>query len=90
MDITRASQAWATPSQGLHTSVGAIVIMVRFHFTSMVVMKEMAVAVPVDSTIICVLLVPATMRLLGRWDWWMPGRALPLKQEETAGDRASS
>jgi RND superfamily putative drug exporter len=33
----------------------------------------MAIAVFVDATIIRVLLVPATMRLLGRWNWWAPG-----------------
>ena len=26
------------------------------------------------------LLVPATMRLLGRWNWWLPGRKLPVEQ----------
>ncbi len=33
----------------------------------------MAIAVFVDATIVRVLLVPATMRLLGRWNWWAPG-----------------
>jgi RND superfamily putative drug exporter len=33
----------------------------------------MAIAVAIDATIIRVLLVPATMRLLGRWNWWAPG-----------------
>ena len=52
--------------------------------TSIVVTKEMglgmALAVLVDATIIRSLLVPATMRLLGRWNWWMPGRRLPAEQ----------
>jgi len=26
------------------------------------------------------MLVPATMRLLGRWNWWLPGRKLPVEQ----------
>src|SRR5439155_20608025 len=30
------------------------------------------VAVVVDATIVCALLVPATMRLMGRWNWWRP------------------
>lgn len=42
----------------------------------------MTVAVLVDATIIPSLLVPATMRLLGRWNWWLPGRALPPRQGE--------
>jgi len=33
----------------------------------------MAIAVALDATIIRVLLVPATMRLLGSWNWWAPG-----------------
>jgi uncharacterized membrane protein YdfJ with MMPL/SSD domain len=33
----------------------------------------MAIAVLIDATIIRVLLVPATMRLIGRWNWWAPG-----------------
>lgn len=33
----------------------------------------MALAVALDATIIRVLLVPATMRLLGDWNWWAPG-----------------
>jgi putative drug exporter of the RND superfamily len=32
----------------------------------------MAIAVAVDATIIRVLLVPATMRLMGSWNWWAP------------------
>jgi RND superfamily putative drug exporter len=34
----------------------------------------MIVAIAVDATLIRVLLVPATMRVLGRWNWWAPGR----------------
>jgi RND superfamily putative drug exporter len=55
-----------------------------FTFTSLVTMKElglgMTVAVLVDATIIRTLLVPATMRLLGRWNWWLPGRRVPVEQ----------
>jgi RND superfamily putative drug exporter len=40
----------------------------------------LAVAVAVDATIVRVVLVPATMELLGRANWWLPrwlGRILP-------------
>jgi RND superfamily putative drug exporter len=37
----------------------------------------MAVAIVVDATIVRAMLVPATMRLLGRWNWWAPG---PLRR----------
>ena len=33
----------------------------------------LAVAVLIDATIVRCLLVPATMTLLGRWNWWAPG-----------------
>jgi RND superfamily putative drug exporter len=33
----------------------------------------LAVAVTVDATIVRCVLVPATMTLLGRWNWWAPG-----------------
>ncbi len=33
----------------------------------------MIVAIVVDATLVRMVLVPATMRLLGRWNWWMPG-----------------
>lgn len=32
----------------------------------------MIVAIVVDATLVRLLLVPATMRLLGRWNWWLP------------------
>ena len=42
-----------------------------------------------DATIVRIVLVPATMRLLGRWNWWLPGwldRLLPnLDVEGGAG-----
>lgn len=31
-----------------------------------------AIAIVVDATLVRALLVPATMRLLGRWNWWSP------------------
>jgi RND superfamily putative drug exporter len=71
---------------GVITNAALLFVIVcgAFTFTSIVVTKEMglgmAVAVLVDATIIRSLLVPATMRLLGRWNWWMPGRPLPPKQ----------
>jgi len=33
----------------------------------------MLVAILVDATLVRMILVPATMRLLGRWNWWAPG-----------------
>jgi RND superfamily putative drug exporter len=70
---------------GVITNAALLFVIVSgaFTFTSIVVTKEMglgmALAVLVDATIIRSLLVPATMRLLGRWNWWMPGRRLPAE-----------
>ena len=60
------------------TSAALIVVLVAasFAFADIVLIKAlgvgMAIAVALDATIIRALLVPATMRLLGRWNWWMP------------------
>ena len=32
----------------------------------------MVIAISIDATLVRALLVPATMRLLGRWNWWAP------------------
>jgi putative drug exporter of the RND superfamily len=45
----------------------------------------MAVAVALDATLVRMVLVPATMSLLGRWNWWLPGwldRLLPTVSVE--------
>jgi RND superfamily putative drug exporter len=55
-----------------------VVVTVAFVFTRLLLSKElglgMTVAILIDATIVRILLVPATMRLLGRWNWW-PGYA---------------
>jgi RND superfamily putative drug exporter len=33
----------------------------------------MAVAIAIDATLVRLVLVPATMRLMGGWNWWLPG-----------------
>ena len=65
---------------GIITSAAAIIVVVTgaFALTGIVLTKAiglgLAVAVFVDATIIRVLLVPATMRILGDWNWWPGGR----------------
>jgi RND superfamily putative drug exporter len=47
----------------------------------------MAVAILLDATVIRMVLVPATMALLGRWNWWLPGwldRLLPSIEADVA------
>ncbi|GAC1564880.1 MAG: hypothetical protein NVS3B14_00900 [Ktedonobacteraceae bacterium] len=73
---------------GVITNAALLFVIVTgaFTFTSILVTKEiglgMSLAVLLDATIIRTLLVPATMRLLGRWNWWLPGRPLPPRQAE--------
>jgi RND superfamily putative drug exporter len=65
---------------GIITSAAAIIMVVTgaFAFTGIILTKAiglgLAVAVFVDATIIRILLVPATMRILGDWNWWPGGR----------------
>jgi uncharacterized membrane protein YdfJ with MMPL/SSD domain len=44
---------------------------------SMIVFKQfgvgLAAAVLIDATIVRAVLLPATMKLLGEWNWWFPG-----------------
>lgn len=61
------------------TAAAAIMIMVFLSFVlnDQRVVKEfglgLAVAVLVDATVVRLLLVPATMELMGDWNWWLPG-----------------
>jgi RND superfamily putative drug exporter len=71
---------------GIITSAAAIIVVVTgaFAFTGIVTTKAvglgLAVAVLVDATIIRILLVPATMRILGDWNWWPGGRKSVFKR----------
>jgi len=62
------------------TSAALIVVIVAgsFAFAEIVLIKAlglgMAIAVALDATVVRALLVPATMRLLGDWNWWLPKR----------------
>jgi RND superfamily putative drug exporter len=60
------------------TSAALIVVLVSFSFVAadIVLIKALglgtAIAVLLDATLVRALLVPATMRLLGEWNWWAP------------------
>lgn len=53
-----------------------IVVFGSFALTRSVVIKEfgvgLAVSIFLDATVVRVILVPATMKLLGDWNWWLP------------------
>jgi uncharacterized membrane protein YdfJ with MMPL/SSD domain len=78
---------------GIITSAAAIIIVVTgaFAFTGIILTKAvglgLAVAVFVDATIIRVLLVPATMRILGDWNWWPGGRKSTFKPDASKLNR---
>ncbi|MBV8083653.1 MAG: MMPL family transporter, partial [Chloroflexi bacterium] len=75
------------------TSAALIVVCVSLSFVSadIVLIKALglgvAVAVAVDATIVRALLVPATMRLLGNWNWYLP--RLFAKREAGMVERAA-
>ncbi len=80
------------------TSAALVVVVVAssFAFADIVLIKAlgvgMALAIALDATVVRALLVPATMRLLGRWNWWVPARLgrfmaerLPLRDVDVEG-----
>jgi RND superfamily putative drug exporter len=77
-DNTRSVALGLQRSGGIITSAAVIVIVVSACFATadMILVKAlglgMALAVVIDATLVRGLLVPATMRLLGDWNWWLP------------------
>ncbi len=81
----RTGDNTASVAEGLAKTAGVItgaaLIMVTvfsaFALAESITIKSigvgMAIAVLIDATIVRILLVPATMRLMGRWNWWAPG-----------------
>ena len=73
-------------AQGIKSTAGVVtsaaIVMVAvfsmFALSSELQMKQMgiglAAAVLIDATIIRGVLLPATMKLLGDWNWWLPRR----------------
>ena len=54
-----------------------LIVLSGFVFAQILVVKEigvgMFISVLLDATIVRMLLVPATMSMLGKWNWWAPG-----------------
>ncbi len=77
-DNTEAVARGLERSGRIVTSAALIVVLVAgsFAFADIVLIKAlgigMAIAIALDATVVRALLVPATMRLLGKWNWWMP------------------
>ena len=83
-DNTEAVARGLERSGRIVTSAALIVVVVAgsFAFADIVLIKALglgvAIAVALDATVVRALLVPATMRLLGHWNWWMPNRLARL------------
>jgi uncharacterized membrane protein YdfJ with MMPL/SSD domain len=88
-------------SQGLAASAktisSAAIIMVAvfaiFALTGLPQVKEigvgLGVAIFLDATLVRLVLVPATMELMGKWNWWLPGfldRILPNMDFESSSE----
>ena len=77
-DNTAAVAGGLERSGRIITSAALIVVVVAgsFVFAEIVLIKALgvgvAIAVALDATIVRALLVPATMRLFGKWNWWAP------------------
>jgi RND superfamily putative drug exporter len=89
-------------TSGTITSAAAIMVVVFLVFVTLdvTIIKQLgfglAVAIFLDATIVRSVLLPASMRLLGDWNWWLPRflRWLPHVTIETetgdAGEAADA
>jgi trehalose monomycolate/heme transporter len=79
-DNTEAVASGLQRTGGIITSAALLLVIVvgAFSASGITFIKllgvGMIVALVIDASIVRVLLVPATMRLLGRANWWVPGR----------------
>jgi uncharacterized membrane protein YdfJ with MMPL/SSD domain len=81
---------------GVVTSAAVVMVLVFSVFALMPIvdMKEfgigLAVAILIDATIVRAVLLPATMKLLGSWNWYLPRRLewLPHLEHERSPELA--
>lgn len=78
-DTSRAVADGLAATARVITSAAAIMVAVFLAFVlgDERVIKEvgigLATAIFIDATVVRLILVPATMELLGKWNWWLPG-----------------
>ena len=64
-------------------------IMAAFLITPLVTVQQLgfatAVAIAIDATIVRLIMVPAAMRLMGRWNWWLPRAMTPYRGRHRCG-----
>jgi uncharacterized membrane protein YdfJ with MMPL/SSD domain/pSer/pThr/pTyr-binding forkhead associated (FHA) protein len=91
-DNTLAVARGLEKTGGLITSAAALLVVViaAFATSSIALMKGlgvgMALAIAIDATVVRALLVPATMRLMGHWNWWAPGPLIKVWEKIGLGD----
>jgi RND superfamily putative drug exporter len=87
-DNERAVAEGLVGSARIITSAAAVMVAVfaAFAVAGAPALKELgvglAVAILLDATLVRLVIVPAAMRLLGDWNWWLPGpleRVLPAR-----------
>ncbi|MBI5689585.1 MAG: MMPL family transporter [Verrucomicrobia bacterium] len=77
-DNTDSVATGVAVTAGVITSAAAVMVCLfgSFGFFGLTATRQfglgLAFAVAFDATIVRLLIVPATMRLLGRWNWWLP------------------
>ena len=77
-DNTKAVANGLQKTGRLITGAAAIMVVVflAFGLSSVVILKQiglgLALAILLDATIVRALVVPSTMRLMGKWNWWSP------------------
>jgi RND superfamily putative drug exporter len=77
-DNTEAVAQGLAKTGRLITSAALIMVLVfgAFALARVTLIKAiglgLAVAIAVDATLVRALIVPATMRLMGHWNWWAP------------------
>ena len=77
-DNTAAVAQGLQKTGGLITGAAAIMVVVfsAFGLSSIIILKQiglgLALAIFIDATLVRALVVPSTMRLMGKWNWWSP------------------
>jgi len=95
-DTTHAVAEALESTGRLITGAAAIMAAVFFGFATArsVIIQAVGIgiglAVVIDATIVRALLVPATMRLMGRWNWWAPGPLASLHRRLGLAERSSN
>ncbi|MBT61079.1 MAG: hypothetical protein CMA63_05965 [Euryarchaeota archaeon] len=98
-DNTQAVASGLQKTGGLITGAAAIMVVVfsAFGLSSVVILKQiglgLALAIFIDATLVRALVVPSTMRLMGKWNWWSPkwlDNLLPAKGRNRSDDKEES